>query len=478
MAQNPRTPRNVTMFDSREFYRIGFSDAVVRPLEELFEAVNGGEAGTDRIYELEFGTGTTDSPLSSFATNVGADGVLSIVGGGTGGETAAEARSNLGLEIGSDVLAFDSNLQAFVNAFTLPTSDAAANTPLTTDGSGTLQLGGVIPIANGGTGANTAVSARSNLGLEIGADVLAFDSNLNSFIGLFTLPTADGSAGQALTTDGAGNLEFSALAETLIADRTYHVNTSTGSDSNDGLTAGTAFATLQKAIDARNSLIQSGFTVTISVTGNPQTTDVLGWQLLPGNGPVVLKGTSRAGAIFENTLTNRIFTLVNGSTNWQLLTMTLKGPAGVLSDSAIECEQLSYVIVDDLLFDHEGIHIRASDGSVVRYGSNGFDTNYIAVSGLQFNCHIFAANGGVIRRQVQTTTITGAHTLAGGDAAFARADYGGLLRSNGGSFGGAGSVTGKRYQATNASDIVTNGGGASHFPGTVAGTVDATSSYS
>lgn len=53
------------------------------------------------------------------------------------GDTST-SRTNLGVEIGSDVLAYDANLQAFVNAFTLPTSDGIDGQVLTTDGSGTL----------------------------------------------------------------------------------------------------------------------------------------------------------------------------------------------------------------------------------------------------------------------------------------------------------------------------------------------------
>jgi hypothetical protein len=40
--------------------------------------------------------------------------------------------------IGTDVLAYDANLQSFVTAFTLPTSDGTANQVLSTNGSGGL----------------------------------------------------------------------------------------------------------------------------------------------------------------------------------------------------------------------------------------------------------------------------------------------------------------------------------------------------
>jgi hypothetical protein len=43
---------------------------------------------------------------------------------------------------------------------------------------------------------------------DIGVTVLAYDSNLASFVSTFTLPTADSTANYVLATDGAGNLSF------------------------------------------------------------------------------------------------------------------------------------------------------------------------------------------------------------------------------------------------------------------------------
>lgn len=70
--------------------------------------------------------------------------------------------------------------------------------------------GDTIPLTAGGTGATTASNARTALGLAIGTNVQAFDANLTTFVNVFTLPTADGTANQVLKTDGAGVLGFAA----------------------------------------------------------------------------------------------------------------------------------------------------------------------------------------------------------------------------------------------------------------------------
>lgn len=72
--------------------------------------------------------------------------------------------------------------------------------------------GPVLKIAKGGTGAATASDARTALGLAIGTNVLAYDSNLQGFVTAFTLPTSDGTADQIIKTNGSGTLSFTTAA--------------------------------------------------------------------------------------------------------------------------------------------------------------------------------------------------------------------------------------------------------------------------
>lgn len=55
---------------------------------------------------------------------------------------------------------------------------------------------------------STVLGQQISLELVPGTDVLAYDANLQSFVDAFTLPSIDGSSGQALVTDGVGNLSW------------------------------------------------------------------------------------------------------------------------------------------------------------------------------------------------------------------------------------------------------------------------------
>lgn len=85
-----------------------------------------------------------------------------IIGNGTNFvvESGATLKTSLGLTIGTDVQAYDSNLTSFVNAFTLPTVDGAADQVLKTNGSGTLSFTTV----TSGDPAGTAVALAIALG--------------------------------------------------------------------------------------------------------------------------------------------------------------------------------------------------------------------------------------------------------------------------------------------------------------------------
>jgi len=128
--------------------------------------------------------------------------VLKVTKGGTGGATASAARTALGLAIGTDVLAYDANLQSFVTAFTLPTADSTANYVLKTNGSGT--LGFAAPAAGDVTLTGTQTLTNKTIS---GADNTLTVDGTNS-VGFRNVPQNSQSAAYTLVLADAGKHIF------------------------------------------------------------------------------------------------------------------------------------------------------------------------------------------------------------------------------------------------------------------------------
>ena len=185
-------------------------------------AITGGSATLSGLTSTVASIGTAtisngSATLSGLTSSVSSLGTATITGGsitgitdlavadgGTGASTAANARTNLGLAIGTDVQAYDAGLQSIASLTTASgqfiyttASDTYATSTITTAGRALLDdadasaqratlgldtiatqaassvaiTGGSIAgitdlaIADGGTGASTAANARTNLGL-------------------------------------------------------------------------------------------------------------------------------------------------------------------------------------------------------------------------------------------------------------------------------------------------------------------------
>lgn len=86
--------------------------------------------------------------------------------------------------------------------------DGAGAGAAVVDITATIPAAGALLAANNLSDLANAGTARTNLGVAIGTDVLAFDTNLQAFVTAFTLPTVDGSSGEALITNGSGTISF------------------------------------------------------------------------------------------------------------------------------------------------------------------------------------------------------------------------------------------------------------------------------
>lgn len=242
----------------------------------VFNIVSDSSRRVLQLNDWTGGTGTKPGhtgeyvSASGFTATIGNGvdirGPTGAAGAGTGDMVAANnlsdvsstttSRANLGLIIGTNVQAFDTELAAiaglvsaadrlpyftgsgtaslatFTTAGRALIDDADATAQRTTLGLGTIATqassnvtitGGAIsgitdlPVADGGTGASTAANARTNLGLVIGTNVQAYNALLADIAGITfaqgdvlyyngtnLVHLAPGTSGQFLKTQGAG----------------------------------------------------------------------------------------------------------------------------------------------------------------------------------------------------------------------------------------------------------------------------------
>lgn len=138
------------------------------------------------------GVGANFSGPVSVGSITIAGGSIPVTAGGTGATTAQNARTNLGVAIGSDVQAYSSNLQALSGA-----TPVADRVPYYT-GAATAALATFTSTGRSIVGSADLFAARSNLGLVIGTDVQPFDADLSAIAGITTnglyARTANGTA--------------------------------------------------------------------------------------------------------------------------------------------------------------------------------------------------------------------------------------------------------------------------------------------
>jgi len=261
-----------------------------------------------------------------------------------------------------------------------------------------------------------AVNLTANgLSLYDGATEIGRFGNLNGFL-TYTTDTygmAMGDSNQYMTYDQTNGLKvYGALVsdrEILTADRTYYVAT-TGSDSNDGLTAGAPFLTIQKALDVVSINIDSAsYNVTIQLADGTYTCPTTSFIVrgINGTGTLLILGnrTTPANVVLQT----------NADTVWGLLRIanikTRIGLDGVKLIASADAVGVSIYIEQATLW-FNNIDFGASNEANIGIYPGGF----VSLSGLDVTAtkaytisgdcdfHIYLY-GGVYHEQAGTVTL-------------------------------------------------------------------------
>lgn len=262
----------------------------------------------------------------------------------------------------------------------------------------------------------------------------------------------------AMGTAGTGLPQLSAAT-------TYYVSPS-GNDMNDGLSLGTAFAKVQRAVDAAAQINLRGFPLTIQIADGTYMESVVlralqGTRSLSEGPSVVLRGNVNTPASVTITGTSGAAISASGSNvnSYLLDGLRLVAPTG---GSAVLASQGAQISLAKLQVSGGARQLRAMEQAsllatqATLLVENGATEAFVMAEEVSY----------VSLRNANITFLAGA---AYGVGTFWAAHSSSIALNPGTLFTGAANVSGPRFNATGVSSLVVPNGCA-NLPGTVAGT--------
>ena len=307
-----------------------------------FNAINVGHASDTTITKASAGDINVEGNIVYRAggTNV------AIADGGTNADNISDARTNLGLEIGTDVQAYDAGLAAIAG---LATTD-----------------GGVI-VGNGSTYVlETGDTLRTSLGLAIGTNVQAYDAQLADIAGLST------TNGGIIVGDGSNFvLETGATLRTSIGVGTGDSPTFTNLTLSGDIELGHASDTTISrdsagVVSIEGAVVRTG-TVAVADGGTGATTDS-GARTNLGLGDAATKtvgvGNGNVLTAVSAGLSNNEFLKVDGSAIEGRNTLEMRSDLGIGDVGLVDTITTSHITPSVLVTASEGIGSNSADDKI------------------------------------------------------------------------------------------------------------------
>ena len=248
----------------------------------------------------------------------------------------------------------------------------------------------------------------------------------------------------------------------LTAPITFYVSPA-GNDANDGLTQGTAWASITHAYNyIRDRIDLNGFQATIQLADGIHASASLGFPCI-GPAPIIQGDVADPSRVTVNGVGIPALTVGGGATVVCLdFTVTATGPEGDYGavGAGLAAGSGGTIIHRNMNFGAcTTAHMFASSGGGITVGQTGVLYNILGAA----ETHLYAA-GGFIGIADARISIAGTPNFPFG---FAYGSQGGLMHAWGATF--TGGASGPRFQVTTNGIINTANAGANYFPGDAAG---------